>query len=137
MVDVRTTEGLTHLAFEWTRDQHRPCVGTRGHCTDKNPDGCGGFLRAGSVRGRLGVNQPQRSEHPQAVSDLALLLSIVHQDFLSRETPTVNNPRQFQTLLPGSNITWVPGCRCDALPQRLDCRFGNLLGGTLLQVEQP
>ena len=46
MAEMRTTEGLTHFAFEWTRDQHRPCVGTRGHCTDNNPDGCGGFLRA-------------------------------------------------------------------------------------------
>ena len=29
--------------------------------------------------------------------DLALLLSIVHQDFLSREAPNVDNLRQFQT----------------------------------------
>ena len=38
--------------------------------------------------------------HRQAVPDLALLLSIVHQDFLSRETLTVNNLRQFQSRNP-------------------------------------
>ena len=32
---------------------------------------------------------------PPGDADLALLLSIVHQDFLSRETPSVNNLRQF------------------------------------------
>jgi hypothetical protein len=35
------------------------------------------------------------TEHRQAVPDLALLLSIVHQTSLSRETPDVNNLRQF------------------------------------------
>jgi len=35
------------------------------------------------------------TEHRQTVPDLALLLSIVHQTSLSRETPDVNNLRQF------------------------------------------
>ena len=35
------------------------------------------------------------SSNAAAVPDLALLLSIVHQDFLSRETLTANDLRQF------------------------------------------
>ena len=35
------------------------------------------------------------AQHRHAMQDLALLLSIVHQDFLSRKTPTVNDLRQF------------------------------------------
>ena len=35
------------------------------------------------------------AKHRQAVPDLALLLSVVHQDFLSRESSSVNNLRQF------------------------------------------
>ena len=35
------------------------------------------------------------AKHRQAVPDLALLVSFVHQVFLSRKTPTVNNLRQF------------------------------------------
>ena len=37
------------------------------------------------------------AKHGQAMPDLALLLSIVHQMFLSREAPTVDSLRQFQS----------------------------------------
>ena len=35
------------------------------------------------------------AKHRQAVADLALLFSVVHQVFLSQKTPTVNHLRQF------------------------------------------
>lgn len=39
---------------------------------------------------------PSSDKHRQAMPELTLLFSVVHQRFLSRETLTVNNLRQFQ-----------------------------------------
>ena len=40
------------------------------------------------------------AKHRQTMPDLALLLSLVQQVFLSRKTPTVNNLRKFQKAPP-------------------------------------
>jgi hypothetical protein len=58
--------------------------------------GCAGVDAVLPARRRdVAADFPSVTEHGQAVPDVALLLSIVHRTSLSRETPDVNNLRQF------------------------------------------